>query len=359
MEAKYHIVTDLQCRILHFGKDLCIAIPGEDACINLSRGRHLLSFVSTENPADSYMVTFEVPESDIEDFIEVRINPIRQKRLQRERKEEEQRRRKEEQEAQAELERLNRVRLAEEKKKRDEEKRNQEHLFYIKEFSKLNDYLFNLFSNRGAYSVITSKCHDGKYGFLKSSDDTNAEGMQTWIITPQYDIATPFFYGVSLVGKIIKKRPGYYDWKYSYINTKNNVIYEFDNCERGMAFFLGVGIIIDILHNTLKFIDNKGNLLYKKPVKDVLSVISGRPEFPFSVFYSSYINPIRFFFKFKDKDYEQRLSLKNNFALEFIESGRHFITSYAKAYETMHDTPDNYYLLRSYSSFEELYYWMG
>ena len=50
-ESKYHIITDLPCRVLHFGKEICIATPGEDACIELLKGRHLLSFVSTENPA--------------------------------------------------------------------------------------------------------------------------------------------------------------------------------------------------------------------------------------------------------------------------------------------------------------------
>ena len=356
MEAKYHIVTDLQCRILHFGKELCIATPGEDACINLFKGRHLLSFVSTENPADSYMMTFEVPESDIEDFIEVRINPIRQERLQRERKEEEERRRIKEQEAQAELARLKRVRLAEEKKRREEEKRNQEHLSYIKEFSKLNEYLSHLFNDRGFYKVITPTCQGGKYGFLNSSDSTNAGGMRTWSITPQYDIASPFFYGVSLVGTVVEKKSGYYDWKYSYINMNNHVIYEVDNYEKGIAFFLGVGIIIDNVHDTLKIIDNQGNMLYEKPGKDVLSVISKRPEFPFSFFYSSYHNTISF--SFKDKEYEQRLSLKNNSALKAIERGRGFITAYTKASDEMHNTSDNRYLLHSYSSFEELYYWM-
>ena len=352
MEAKYHIVTDLQCRILHFGKELCIATPGEDACINLFKGRHLLSFVSTENPADSYMMTFEVPASDIEEFIEVRINPIRHERLLRERKEEEERRRIKEQETQAELARLKRVRLVEERKRREEEKRIQEHLSYIKEFSQLTEYLSNLFKKREEYKVITPFCHSGKYGFSMSSDNIIFEGRQTWEIMPQYDIASPFFYGVSLVGKIIEKEPGYFDWKYSYIDMNNHVIYEVGNYEKGIAFFLGVGIIIDDVHALLKFIDNQGNLLYEKPVKDVVSVISSRPEFPFSVFYLSY----HLDFSFKDKEYKQRLSLKNNYALKAIEIGRGFITAYTKASDEMHNTPDNRYLLHSYSSFENLFW---
>jgi hypothetical protein len=112
MESKYHIITDLQCRVLHFGKEICIATPGEDACIELLKGRHLLSFVSTENPADSYKVEFKVPESEIEDFIEVALSPIRRQRIVDEKKAEEERQR---------LIRLEEIRKEEERRKKKEE----------------------------------------------------------------------------------------------------------------------------------------------------------------------------------------------------------------------------------------------
>ena len=81
MEAKYHIITDLPCRVLHFGKEICIATPDEDACIFLLKGKHLLSFVSTENIADTYRIVLEVPENDMESFIEVELIPLRRARM--------------------------------------------------------------------------------------------------------------------------------------------------------------------------------------------------------------------------------------------------------------------------------------
>lgn len=81
MEAKYHIITDLPCRVLHFGKEICIATPGEDACIFLLKGKHVLSFVSTENIADTYRIVLEVPENDMESFIEVGLIPLRRLRM--------------------------------------------------------------------------------------------------------------------------------------------------------------------------------------------------------------------------------------------------------------------------------------
>ena len=356
MESKYHIITDLQCRVLHFGKEICIATPGEDACIELLKGRHLLSFVSTENPADSYKVEFKVPESEIEDFIEVRLEPIRQERIDNERKAEEKRRRDNELAEQKERERLKRVKDAEEKKIKDAEKRRIESLFYCKEFSRLNEYVSSLFENRGTCKVIIPSCLNGKYGLLKPSYDTIAEKKQSWIITPRYDIATPFFYGVSLVGEVVEMKPGYFDWKYYYINANSKIIYELSSNEQGIAFFLGVGIIID-KHETLRFIDSDGTILYEKPAKDVISIYSKRPEFPFSVFYGCSSHTIEFCFK--NKEYERELSLKNNPSLKAISKGRGYsISAYINAEKEKHNTPDNYYLLHSYASFEELYFWM-
>ena len=84
MEAIYHIETDLECRVLHFGTELCTAVPGKDAVVALRKGRHRLSFVSTENPLDSYTTVFEVPENDIEDYFEANLKGIRQERLEKE-----------------------------------------------------------------------------------------------------------------------------------------------------------------------------------------------------------------------------------------------------------------------------------
>lgn len=84
MESIYHIETDLECRVLHYGADLCIAKPEQSAPITLRKGKHILTFISTENTQDQYTIFYEVPENDIEDRIEVKLRGIRQKRLDKE-----------------------------------------------------------------------------------------------------------------------------------------------------------------------------------------------------------------------------------------------------------------------------------
>ena len=65
MESIYHIEVDIECRVLHYGKEVCIAKPGVDVSITLRKGKHKLSFVSTENPLDQYSTILAVPENDI------------------------------------------------------------------------------------------------------------------------------------------------------------------------------------------------------------------------------------------------------------------------------------------------------
>lgn len=109
----YHIENDIDCRVLKFGKEICVAIAGEDFTINLCKGRHKLSFISEENECDSFSMVLEVPENGIEDFIEVELAPIRDSRLEREAREYE-----------AEQERL----AALEKRRLEEERAKQEKL---------------------------------------------------------------------------------------------------------------------------------------------------------------------------------------------------------------------------------------
>ena len=84
MDSIYHIDTDIECKVLHYGKEVCFATPGDDVCIELRKGRHKLTFVSTENVSDQYSIMYEVPENDIEDCIDVRLTPYRDNRLQKE-----------------------------------------------------------------------------------------------------------------------------------------------------------------------------------------------------------------------------------------------------------------------------------
>lgn len=86
----YHIENDLDCRVIKFGVEICIAKANEDTILHLIKGRHKLTFQSIENCLDEYSVIFEVPENGIEDFIDVQLIPIRNKRKSRECRENEQ-----------------------------------------------------------------------------------------------------------------------------------------------------------------------------------------------------------------------------------------------------------------------------
>ena len=87
MDSIYHIDTDIECTVLHYGKEICIAKTGEDTSITLRKGKHKLSFVSVENSSDQYTTMFVVPENDIEDCIEVVLAPYRDERIAKEEEE--------------------------------------------------------------------------------------------------------------------------------------------------------------------------------------------------------------------------------------------------------------------------------
>ena len=116
MESIYHIENDIDCRVLKFGKEICIAIAGEDTVITLLKGRHKLTFQSLENSKDQLTIVFEVPENDIEDFIDVILIPIRDRRIHEENRIIEEKRKIAIEQARKEEE--NRIRLLEEERKK-------------------------------------------------------------------------------------------------------------------------------------------------------------------------------------------------------------------------------------------------
>ena len=71
--ATIHIETDMDCRVMKFKTQLCIAHTGEDAVVKLLKGKHKLSFVGMENNEDVYEVVYVVDDNDMEDFIEVKL----------------------------------------------------------------------------------------------------------------------------------------------------------------------------------------------------------------------------------------------------------------------------------------------
>lgn len=120
MESIYHIENDLDCRVLKFGIELCVSFAGEDCVIKLLKGRHKLKFQSLENEKDEYSIILEVPENDMEDFIEVQLIPIRNDRIKKEQieYEAERARRQAVETARSEAERLKNERIEKENKER-------------------------------------------------------------------------------------------------------------------------------------------------------------------------------------------------------------------------------------------------
>ena len=146
MASIYHIETDIQCIVLHYGKEICIATPGEDSYLELRKGRHKLTFISTENAADKYSILYEVPENDIEDCICIELSSIKEERLKIEDKAEklkqelEQKRREEEKQKQMlrlkeieEEQKMEEQRLRNEKERSEREKEKKQHAFRLAE----------------------------------------------------------------------------------------------------------------------------------------------------------------------------------------------------------------------------------
>lgn len=78
--ALIHIESDLDCRIFRFGKEIGLALKGEETLIRLIRGKHKLEFVSIENDADRLAMLYPVPENDYEDILTVELLAVKQQR---------------------------------------------------------------------------------------------------------------------------------------------------------------------------------------------------------------------------------------------------------------------------------------
>ncbi len=71
--ALIRIDTDLDCRILRFGKEVGTAVSGELSEIRLPKGKHKLSFVGLECEEDCTEQLLDVDDLDYEDYIEIRL----------------------------------------------------------------------------------------------------------------------------------------------------------------------------------------------------------------------------------------------------------------------------------------------
>ncbi len=79
--ALFHVETDLPCRILKFGKELCTVRPGSDTVIRLRKGRHKLEAVCLDCPDDRLQWVQTVEDNEMEDLLTVELRPVRERRL--------------------------------------------------------------------------------------------------------------------------------------------------------------------------------------------------------------------------------------------------------------------------------------
>lgn len=187
MESIYHIETDIECRILHYGKEVCVATPGKDVSIQLRKGRHKLSFISTENEADQYSIMYEVPENDIEDFIEIELIPFKNKREAEEVEarriayEAKQNRLLEEKQRQEEKRR----KQEEEEKKREKERQEEERrrrimpvAIALRDGKEYDDQYWGTWE--ADYTLFPKLFENGRIGFVDFDGNTRIQPLYEW-----------------------------------------------------------------------------------------------------------------------------------------------------------------------------------
>ena len=85
--ATIHFFSDISCRVLHFGKPVAVTDAkdtSEGAIVRLLKGSHKLEYRSIEHEADAYSQTYDVPDNDYETFVNIKLQPIKDKRKKKE-----------------------------------------------------------------------------------------------------------------------------------------------------------------------------------------------------------------------------------------------------------------------------------
>lgn len=85
--TKIHFFSDISCRVLHFGKPIAVtdtADTSEGAIVRLLKGTHRLEYKSIEHEADAYSQVYDVPDNDYETFVNIELQPIKNRRKKKE-----------------------------------------------------------------------------------------------------------------------------------------------------------------------------------------------------------------------------------------------------------------------------------
>lgn len=86
MGSILRVKPDIDCRIMKFGEELCIAKAGEFTGFPLREGNYLLEFISTKNAADKFEMQYSMKNNNMEDMLVIELIPIRNERLEKEEK---------------------------------------------------------------------------------------------------------------------------------------------------------------------------------------------------------------------------------------------------------------------------------
>jgi len=166
--AIVRINSDLPCQIFWFGREIGRANIHDYTEIYLPKGKHRLSFVSSENTNDRVDLEKEILDVEYEDIIDVYIYPIKNARIAKERAERERREQIRREQIRREEERLAELRRQEEEKRKREEAMKP---YKIAPYLSLNFYdsvrVCNLGYSKPKKYFIASK--NGLYSFLDDS----------------------------------------------------------------------------------------------------------------------------------------------------------------------------------------------
>lgn len=124
--ARIHLFSDISCRVLHYGTPIAVTDASDTtsgAVVRLLKGRHKLEYKSIEHEDDAYSEIYTVNDNDYEDFINIVLQPIKDKRKQREEE----------------------LRLAEEKKAAEEKRRRIIEESYLQETSAGKKHKYDFF----------------------------------------------------------------------------------------------------------------------------------------------------------------------------------------------------------------------
>lgn len=85
--AIIHFFSDISCRVLHYGTPIAITDAADTtigAVARLLKGNHKLEYISIEHESDAYSQDYNIPDNEYETFVNIELQPIKDKRKEKE-----------------------------------------------------------------------------------------------------------------------------------------------------------------------------------------------------------------------------------------------------------------------------------